>query len=238
VVTWTPLTRAQHLADELERSIRQRSLQPGERITTMDELREQTGLARSTISEAARLLAERGSVVIKPGRGGGLFVAQADPVVRLRHTLLSVPSGSTTVADAIAVREALEELIDVDAANHRSATDAADLGRALSRLRRATRLPGEFLRRNWELHERIAMITPNAIARGVYIGTLRYITELPARIDSGGTDLGEGYLEHRLKVHAELVEAIVAGDAGRTAKAVHQHSGLARELADGAGALT
>lgn len=204
-------------------------MQPGTRVATMDELREQTKLARSTISEAARLLVERGTVEIRPGRGGGLFVAQADPVVRLRHTLLSVPSGSTTVADAIAVREALEELIDVDATRHRSVADCADLDKALARLQRAVKRPELFLRRNWELHERIALITPNNIARGVYVGTLRCISERPARVEEASTDTGERYLERRLQIHTDLVQAIVSGDVERTIEAVRLHRGLTQE---------
>jgi GntR family transcriptional repressor for pyruvate dehydrogenase complex len=229
VFTGAPLTRAQHLADEIERTIRQQTMQPGTRVATMDELREQTKLARSTISEAARLLVERGTVEIRPGRGGGLFVAQADPVVRLRHTLLSVPSGSTTVADAIAVREALEELIDVDATRHRSVADCADLDKALARLQRAVKRPELFLRRNWELHERIALITPNNIARGVYVGTLRCISERPARVEEASTDTGERYLERRLQIHTDLVQAIVSGDVERTIEAVRLHRGLTQE---------
>lgn len=196
----------------------------------MDELREQTKLARSTISEAARLLAERGSIEIRPGRGGGLFVAESDPVVRLRHTLLSVPSGSTTVADAIAVREALEELINVDAANHRSVADCADLDKALARLSSAVKRPDQFLARNWELHERIALITPNSIARSVYIGTLRCISEPPTRVAGIDADPGEHYLEHRLRIHTDLVEAIVSGDVKRTIEAVKVHRGLSQDV--------
>ena len=110
-----PVSRAQQLATEIEQSIVQRGLPTGERIATMDELREQTGYGRSTIGETVRLLSERGTVEVRPGRGGGLFVAAISPVVRLRRTLLTVTEGGSTVSDAIAVREALEELIAVDA---------------------------------------------------------------------------------------------------------------------------
>ena len=92
---------AQYLASEIEELIGARSLRSGDRIATMEELRTQTGYGRATIGETARLLTERGTVEVRPGRGGGLFVAQVSPVVRLRQTLLTVPQGATTVADAI-----------------------------------------------------------------------------------------------------------------------------------------
>ena len=36
-----------------------------------------------------------------------------------------------------------------------------------------------FMAANWSLHERIAAITPNSLARGVYVGTIRCVAELP-----------------------------------------------------------
>ena len=122
-----PPALAQQLATEIEKSIIDRQLLSGDRIATMDELREQSGYGRATIGETARLLSERGSVEVRPGRGGGLFVAPQSPAVQIRRTLLMAPQGGSTVGDAIAVREALEELIALDAARHRTPDDIADL---------------------------------------------------------------------------------------------------------------
>lgn len=225
VFTTTPISRAQALAADVEKLITDRGLRPGERVATMDELREQTRLGRQTISEAARLLAERGLVEVRPGRGGGLFVAQTSPVVRLRSTLLTVPSGGATVTDAIALREALEELIDTDAARHRTDADAKDLRRILARMRRNATTIQRFLPVNWALHERIAEITPNGMASAVYIGAQRCISGLSTDTASARDDEAE-YLAHRVGVHTELVEAIVSGDVARTIEAVRAHHGL------------
>jgi len=75
---------AQNLATQVEQLISSRGLRAGDRIATMEELRAQTGYGRATIGETVRLLAERGSVEVRPGRGGGLFAAPVSPVVRLR----------------------------------------------------------------------------------------------------------------------------------------------------------
>ncbi|WP_032389592.1 FadR/GntR family transcriptional regulator [Rhodococcoides fascians] len=222
----SPQTRAQSLVHDIERLIVDRGLHPGERIDTMDGLREQTGLGRATISEAARLLAERGTVDIRPGRGGGLFVAEVGPVVRLRHTLLAVDNEGATVADAIAVRDSLEELIDVDAALHRTTHDIADLNQIIGRMRAEAVTRDAFMRVNWLLHERIAQITPNQMARGVYLGTLKYVSGLASHADSA-IDVDErAYTSHRVDVHADLVAAITAGDRDETVRVVHLHRGL------------
>lgn len=225
---------AQALASEIEALIGTRGLRSGDRIATMEELREQTGYGRSTIGETARLLTERGSVDVRPGRGGGLFVAQASPVVQLRQTLLTVPQGATTVTDAIAVRDALEELIAVEAAAHRTEQDIRDLENCLETMRQAGDELELFLHANWSLHERIAAITPNHLARAMYLGTMRCIEELSVRADPEAASTPNDYLTHRLEVHEKLVMAIRLGDQDHARGAVAAHRGNAAEgLADG-----
>jgi GntR family transcriptional regulator, transcriptional repressor for pyruvate dehydrogenase complex len=225
MVTSRPPGLAQHLATEVEELIGTRGLQPGDKITTMEELRAQTGFGRATIGEAARLLSERGSVVVRPGRGGGLFVAQGSPVIRLRRTLLTVPQGDTTVADALAVRDALEELIVLGAARHRSDEDLHDLEICLEVMRRAGDDLERFLQANWSLHERIAAISPNHLARAVYLGTVRCIAELSVRAEPETRSTPPTYLADRLAVHEELVEAVRSRDEESVKVAVARHHG-------------
>lgn len=205
--------------------IETRELRSGDRITTMEELRTQTGYGRATIGETARLLAERGSVEVRPGRGGGLFVAQVSPAVRLRQTLLTVPQGATTVADAIAVRDSLEELIALDAAAHRTDQDVADLERLLDAMREAEDDLEQFLGANWALHERIAAIGPNQLARAVYLGVTRCIAELSVKAEPEADSTPGDYLNRRMAVHEELVAAIRLGDPQRARAAVGAHRG-------------
>ncbi|MGW0478261.1 FadR/GntR family transcriptional regulator [Nonomuraea sp. NPDC003214] len=218
----SPLTRAEALAADIEAMITERGLGPGDLIGTMEEFRDRSGFGRATISEAVRLLSDRGSVHIRPGRGGGLFVAEPNPVVRLRHTLLTVRREPTTVADAIAVRESLEPLIAADAARHRTSADVTALRRLVARLRKSTGDAERFLRANWALHERIAQISPNPLAKAVYQSMTRCIADLST---GAGATHPDGYLDERAEIHAELVEAIAAGDVDRTTAAVTRHRG-------------
>ncbi|RSN12620.1 FadR family transcriptional regulator [Nonomuraea sp. WAC 01424] len=213
-------TRAELLAVALDERIRSQGLAPGEPVGTLESLRAETGLGYATVSEAVRLLRDRGVLEIRPGRGGGLFVADRGPVVRLRHTLLSVTEEPGTVADAIELRDHLEELIDVGAARHRTRRDVADLRALLRRLRAAAGWDA-FMRANWALHERIAAISPNAMARAVYTGTLGHLGATSARPDGAA---GAAYRAGRYQVHADLVEAIAAGDESAVRAAVARHN--------------
>src|ERR671927_288464 len=215
-------TRAEQLAAALDARIRSQALAPGAPVGTIDSLRAESGFAYATVSEAVRLLRDRGVLEIRPGRGGGLFVADRGPVVRLRHTLLSVEEEPGTVADAIELRDHLEVLIDVGAARHRTKRDVADLRRLLQQMRSAPDWDG-FMRANWALHERIAAISPNGMARAVYTSTLGQLNAASSRVDEndpGAVDYRTG----RYQVHVDLVEAIADGDESTLRAAVARHN--------------
>lgn len=215
-------TRAEQLALALENRIRERSLGPGDPVGTLDSLRAQTGFAYSTVSEAVRLLRDRGVLEVRPGRGGGLFVAESGPVVRLRRTLLSVADEPTTVADAVELRDHLEVLVDIGAARCRTDDDLADLRAALARMGTAAGWE-PFVRANWALHERIARITPNRMAAAVYTGTLGHLRGTTPRFADGDPAFAR-YRAERHRVHVDLVEAIAARDETAVRAVVSRHN--------------
>ena len=215
-----PLSRGEHLAEAIREAIRERDLSAGDFFGTLETIREETGLARTTVSEAVKLLRDRGALVVKPGRGGGLFVAKTTPIVRLRHTLMRVDGDPGTAADAIELRETLEELIATKAALHRSDADCRDLEAVLDEMRVA-RTWDEFMQANWKLHATIAAICPNSMARPVYESTLGFLSGAHAEQDS---EVDGSYWDTRLQVHVDLVAAITAGDIAATRIAVSAHA--------------
>lgn len=221
-----PATRAQALAATIERTIADESLTPGDAIGTIEGWRTRSGFARASVSEALRLLVDRGVVEVRPGRGGGVFVARTGPVVRLRHTLISVHGEATTLADAIAIRESLEPLLVLDATRFRTAAQVASLRDHLARLERAADDHDVFVRAVWVLHEQIAAITPNELLRAIYLTIMQVMSEHADRAtsDAERPDLAEGYRALRLAVHRELVEAIASGDLERASHAIAAHA--------------
>jgi len=205
----------------LDERIRNGEYAHGESIGTLESLRAETGFAYATVSEAVRLLRDRGLLEIRQGRGGGLFAVEAGPVVRMRHTLLGVADNPTAVADAIELREHLELLIDVAAARHRCDTDISELRELLAAMA-AAQTDEQFIRANWALHERIALICPNEMARSVYIGTLGHMAATAPRIDDRNA---RKYRRERLRIHRNLVEAIASGSVAKVRNVVADHNG-------------
>jgi DNA-binding FadR family transcriptional regulator len=216
-------SRADAVVGYVEEAIEQRGLRPGDHIGTRADLRDETGVARATVNEAIRLLQERQRIVLRPGPGGGLFVAQTDPVVRLGRTLLTVRGEPLAVSGAIEVREQLEPLVAVHAAQHRTAKDGRELTSLITAMKGSLDDVARFVSLNWELHTRIAAISPNAVLRGTYVGLYEFVNQVslvnPQPRDSV-------YLAQRLKVHTELVDAIRAGDVAAAQRAAETHRHL------------
>ena len=102
----------QLLADELRDEITSGRLQPGERLPPEPELCVRSGVSRSTVREALRLLASQHLIVTTRGVTGGSFVAHpdAEQLSEALSTGLTLLSNSAEVgmADLLELRLALE----------------------------------------------------------------------------------------------------------------------------------
>jgi DNA-binding FadR family transcriptional regulator len=100
------------LADDLRTQITSGQLRPGERLPTEPQLCARSGLSRSTVREALRLLASQHLIVTTRGVTGGSFVARpstaelADSLTLGMDMLLF--SGSVVTADVLEARELIE----------------------------------------------------------------------------------------------------------------------------------
>ncbi|MFI7540841.1 FadR/GntR family transcriptional regulator [Actinoplanes sp. NPDC049599] len=102
----------QLLADELRDEITSGRLQPGERLPPEPVLCVRSGVSRSTVREALRLLASQHLIVTTRGVTGGSFVAHpdAEQLSEALSTGLTLLSNSAEVglADLLELRRALE----------------------------------------------------------------------------------------------------------------------------------
>src|SRR6266542_487617 len=207
------VSRAEALARWLEAEILGGRVRPGDRLGTKDELKERFGVAVATVNEAIRLLQARGLVAREPS-----------PFVRLGHQVLALKPGGAQAADCLQVRDALDPAVVADAVRHCSAADAAELRERLQRMRAARDDPTAFQRANWDLHRRIAEISPNSILRNLYASMLDVVSSELATVIPDA-DFG-ARTDELLSLHHELVDAITAGDQELAASAARRHGTL------------
>ena len=216
-----PLPRA--LAQAIEARIAEEGIAPGTRLGTKSELRQEFGVASTTVNEALRLLETRGLVHTKPGPGGGIFVAAPSGWLALSELIIGLKHSATAVGEGLAVRQALEPLIAAEAARHRTRTDLRELRALLGALEAHVDDPSGYLRANWQLHRRISAICTNEFARSLYDGLLGFaeseVQEVAGRGDFDGAA--------NLAVHREYVEAIASGDPLRAEDAARRHNAAA-----------
>jgi len=215
------VSRAEALARRLEARILGGGIRAGDRVGTKEELRERFGVAVATVNEAIRLLQARGLVHVRPGPRGGVFASEPSPFVRLGHQVLALKHEGVRAADCLQVRDALEPVITIEAARHCSPADAAALRERMELMQAAAGDPTAFLRANWDLHRRVAEITPNRILRNLYVSLLDATeSELGAVIPDSEF---AGAVDGLLTLHRETVAAIVAGDHELARRAADRH---------------
>jgi DNA-binding FadR family transcriptional regulator len=213
------VSRAEALARQLEHEIVQDGLVPGERLGTKEDLRKRFGVAVATVNEAMRLLELRGLIEARPGPGGGVFVASLKTRVRLSHIVLGIKRGHSTIADTIAVRNALDPLVCREAARYSRPADIKAMSRIVDQMQRHVHDPRRYMHLNETLHRRMARICRNLPLQRLYLTLL---------------DLHEDALEHEVSfdefhgldnvdVHRELVLAIADGEGPRLEAAIRAH---------------
>jgi DNA-binding FadR family transcriptional regulator len=210
----------QLLADELRDDITSGRLQPGERLPPEPELCVRTGVSRSTVREALRLLASQHLIVTTRGVTGGSFVAHPDAeqlsdALSTGMTLLTNSPG-VGLTDLIELRRALEVPAAGLAAVRR--TDAH-----LTEIRAALFDPAVddfdvMLRAHTAYHSAVAKATGNPLFELV-TRPLYHIGYGEEVVDN----LPDGYWARIDADHRQLLEAVRLRDAEAATVAARRH---------------
>jgi DNA-binding FadR family transcriptional regulator len=203
-----------------------RATELGGRLGTKEELRLRCGVSVGTFNEALRLLQSRGLVTVRPGPGGGLFAAEQSPMVRLGNSVLALDADQASVADAVRLRDALDPLLVEDALWHASPADISGMRQDLEEMASAAQDQDaiSFIHANWQLHARIAAISPNVMLRSIYTSLLHLIESHTLSVLPVQEQPLPEYLRERHRLHAALVDAIAARDTRTALGLIAEHN--------------
>lgn len=127
---------AQRLAREIVGSIYETGMQPGDKYFSEAEALERHGVSRGTLREALRYLQIEGVIDIRPGPGGGHFVAEPGWENLASTLALLLQFAGAPVSSLIDARAAIEPAMVEMAALNATAEDIEKLDEALALLDR------------------------------------------------------------------------------------------------------
>jgi GntR family transcriptional regulator, transcriptional repressor for pyruvate dehydrogenase complex len=210
----------QLLADELRADITSGRLQPGERLPPEPELCHRTGVSRSTVREALRLLASQHLIVTTRGVTGGSFVAHpdAEQLSESLSTGLTMLTNAAEIglADLVELRRALEIPAAALAAVRRTEGQLAEIRAALF----DPDLDGfdVMMRAHAVFHAAVTRASGNALFE-LFTGPLYRV--------SYGEDvtanLPDGYWRRIDADHRDLLASLADRDAERAATLARTH---------------
>jgi len=213
------------LAEDLMGRMARGELTAGDLLPSERALVEQTGLSRTSVREALRILEVRGLLTIRAGRGGGAVV---------RHPGASELAASARIVvrgSAVSLRSMLQTRIAVEPscvalAVSRGDADALDALDACNHALAGAREVSHFLRANAEWH--VAMV--RATGNELLVGLVEALAEATydARGAVGRVDLGVRCATSH--AHRAITAAVRDGDADLARRRMVRH--LEAYLAD------
>jgi GntR family transcriptional repressor for pyruvate dehydrogenase complex len=207
------------LASRLRHRIFSGELAPGMSLPFERDLVATSGLSRTTVREALRILELEGVVQTKPGRNGGTVV-RLPPPETVAHSLDVYIRGSRVrLASLLEVREALEPSCAALAATRRTSAELAELDRFGAALEDAFHNINAYLIANVNWHVAIARMSHNELLAGFMEAMSRAIFE--------GTDIAnfnsDKVRREALRAHRRIHEALREQDPGAARRRMARH---------------
>ena len=206
------------LANELRERILSGEFVEGTPLPPERELVVQTGMSRTTVREALRILEVQGLIRIKAGRAGGAFVRRPGGESVASSLELLIRGRQIRLASVHETREAIEPSCARLAAEHRTAEDLRGLEAANERIAESGSLE-DFLQANVDWHVGVATASHNEILAGVMLALSRAIYT---------TTNNEGFVDDEVRsitvrAHKSVTRAIRERDPDAAVRRMSRH---------------
>lgn len=189
---------------------------PGGRLPSERQLAEEFGLARSSVREAIRALAEQG--VLESRRGAGTYLAATSGETLLRRLAQAAQGQSARVAQVFEFRRMLEPQLVRRAVANATEMQLARMRRTVARQEKDIASGGTGRRQDRQFHRLVAEATGNPLAVEA-VHSLAELFDVPRakQFDSPMRDKAS------LESHKRVLAAMVARDADLAAREMERH---------------
>ncbi|KRB76537.1 hypothetical protein ASE01_13930 [Nocardioides sp. Root190] len=206
------------LAEELAERISRGDIRVGATLPPERSLVLQTGLSRTSVREALRILEIRGFVEIRAGRGGGAFVRVPDGHHLAASVRLVVRQENVSLAALLQTRATVEPPCAGLAAVRRTDTGLREMDTSNHLLAQA-RDVSEFLRANVRWHMAVARASGNELLSGLMEALAGLIYDSTGLV---GTVDGQVRLD-TCRAHEAITAAVRAGDRELARRRMARH---------------
>ncbi|OLL28538.1 GntR family transcriptional regulator [Burkholderia sp. SRS-W-2-2016] len=217
------------VSDQIKQLISEGTLMPGDRLPAERDLAAQLGVSRPSLREALIRL-EADGYIETSGRGGFTVVDVTAPIISkpLAELLLQNPR---TSADILELRQGLEAISTVYAAQRATAADLKKIGAAFDALKTASQAGDRtnLAELDAAFHLAIADSTHNVALAHVMHGIHTLIRE-GMRQYHRLIDYDAAMEKQLMNQHQAIYDAVIARDAPKARKAAERHLAFVREL--------
>ena len=215
------------LAEDLAARISRGEIAVGTFLPPERTLVAQTGLSRTSVREALRMLELRGFVEIRAGRGGGALVRRPDGH-QLATSVRLVVRGTDVSLPALLQTRATVEPPCAGLAAVRRTTDEVRAMEASNAVMGGTRDVSRFLRANVDWHMAVAKASGNELLSGLMEALAELIYDV-----TGHAGTVDGLVRaETCRAHEAITDAIRAGDRELARRRMERH---VRAYVDGLG---
>jgi len=221
-------TLSQQIVQQVEDSIRNKVLLPGQKLPTEQEMSTIFGVSRPALREALQILSTRGLITIRKGRGAFVNDYHETLAFNPMHLYLELNLNKDLILHLVTIRKLLEPNIALLAAQNRTEDNIRELQAIL---REFENISEENHKRQGELdrdfHLKLAYSTQNPIIPLIVDPVFQMMPKIKTIILEHVEQAHRSAVEH----HRKILDMIVAQDAEGAYREMLEHMAIAEEHA-------
>jgi GntR family transcriptional regulator, transcriptional repressor for pyruvate dehydrogenase complex len=207
----------EQITEQIEQQILRGDLQSGDRLPTERELAEQFHASRTAVREAMKILAQKGLLEMRPGRGT-IVINGTSQALRDSLGLMLRVAQADSAHELVEVREILEPEIAALAAVRATERDVVDLREAVETMDAHLHDADAFISADNLFHQVLARATQNTLVLTLMDPIMELLSEQRKQIFfvDGGPLRGQFH-------HKQLLDAIGHHDCEAARNAMRAH---------------
>ena len=221
-------TLSQQIVQQVEDSIRNKVLLPGQKLPTEQEMSSIFGVGRPALREALQILGAKGLITIHKGKGAFVNDYHETLAFNPMHLYLELNLNKDLILQLVAIRKILEPNIARLAAQNRTESDVQELNSILEHFEEVGdddhEKQGELDR---DFHLKLAHSTQNPIIPLIVDPVFQMMPKIKTIILEHVEQAHGSAVEH----HRKILDRIIAQDAEGAYREMLKHMAIAEEHA-------